>query len=733
MRPGARSSLQPGDADDEAPIAVDADAASALKDAKARRLAAVQIPALRVVGLAFVLVLFAGHEHWIRHAFDVRVFLGLTALYAAYATISWGILYFGYERSPSFVPTLVLSTDVFVWGAAVYLSGATESWLFILFLVRAIDQANTTVGRVLYFAHLSTAAYVVMVLWAGLVAHDPVDVPREVAKGLMIYVPNVYILLTVRTAQGLRDRLAATVRLARDEIVRRNATEQALAATNLALAEAAAEAKVMAQVANEANEAKDRFLANVSHEVRTPLNAVIGFSGLLVDSELTPEQREHATTLNRAARSLLTVINDILDLSKIDAGHLVLHPAPCDLRVMVREVVTTLAFEAQRKNLTLTDEVAPEVPVRVRVDENRLRQALTNLVSNAVKFTERGGVDVRVTLEEANDPKRIRFEVIDTGEGVPEAFRDSMFQPFTQAESGAARRREGTGLGLSITKRLAEALGGTIGFESTPGEGSTFWVTVTVEPIAAEPAAAGADDARSRKNHGPLRATKILLADDNVVNVQLALAMLSKLGCRADVARDGHGVLAAIERTRYDLVLLDCQMPGMDGYATAREIRKRGHDVPIVALTAHAMETHRAQSLEAGMNDHISKPFEREDLATAIARWAPDHGAPAQEATVDREAIVDREALLARLDGDAQLADDVIAAFFASAPDLTGRLREAVRQGKLPEATRLAHALKGAAAAVHAARVRTIAAETETALRAGDTDAAARLVSDLDV
>jgi len=709
------------------PIAVDADAASALKDAKAHRLAVVQIPALRVVGLAFVLVLFAGHEHWIRHAFDARVFFGLVALYAAYAAISWAIVYFGYERSPSFIPTVILSTDVFVWGAAVYLSGATQSWLFILFLVRAIDQANTTVGRVLYFGHLSTAAYVVMVLYAALVAHDPVDVPREVAKGLMIYVPNVYILLTVRTAQGLRDRLAATVRLARDEIVRRNATEQELAATNLALARAAAEAKEMAQVANEANEAKDRFLANVSHEVRTPLNAVIGFSGLLVDSNLTAEQREHATTLNRAARSLLIVINDILDLSKIEAGHLVLHPATCDLRVMVRELVTTLGFEAQRKNLTLTESVAADVPARVRVDENRLRQALTNLVSNAVKFTERGGVDVRLTLEAPGVPTKIRFEVVDTGEGVPEAFRDSMFQPFTQAESGAARRREGTGLGLSITKRLAEALGGTIGFDSTTGKGSTFWVTATVEPLAPDPTTVTADDATARKPDAPLRPTKILLADDNVVNVQLALAMLSKLGYRADVARNGHEVLSAIERTKYDLLLLDCQMPGMDGYATAREIRKRGHEVPIVALTAHAMETHRERSLEAGMNDHISKPFERSDLASAITRWVPE------TSTSTKGAVVDREALLARLDGDAQLADDVIAAFFASAPDLTERLRAAVSEGKLPEATRLAHALKGAAAAVHAAHVRAIAAETETALRAGDTETAGRLVADLDV
>jgi signal transduction histidine kinase len=377
--------------------------------------------------------------------------------------------------------------------------------------------------------------------------------------------------------------------------------------------------------AEAASEAKSLFLAHMSHEIRTPMNAILGMADLLLDAELGERQRKHVSILKSSAEGLLQLIDDILDFSKIEAAKLELENTPFELEDVVEAALLPLHARAAAKGLEIRTEVTKSFPTLVEGDPARLRQVLINLVSNAIKFTERGRVEVKVEQELFDTSgAHLRFSVSDSGIGIDAETQAHLFKPFTQADSSTSRRYGGTGLGLVICRKLVELMGGEIGLSSRPGRGSTFHFLVVLRPAVGRAAETHAGEApRPSGEQGRYR---LLLAEDNPINQLVALGQLEALGYRADAAGNGHEVLRAFENEHYDLILMDCQMPELDGYETSRRIRdlesqQARSPVPIVAVTAHAMKGDREKCLAAGMNDYLSKPFRQDDLAIMLARW----------------------------------------------------------------------------------------------------------------
>ncbi|MEO7114880.1 MAG: ATP-binding protein [Caldimonas sp.] len=593
--------------DSDASFTLDPDLLAQRRDANARRVHTMQLPAVRAIGFAILCIIAILQDVRMGASLWQPQLLFVLALNVGYSALSWIALRAAWGRTGRLDLGLVfMHADILVWLPNLHYLEQAHLFFAYLLLVRVADQVGFGFRRALYFGHLVVVAYLGYSWWVAQQPGDPLWRDRLTIAAAM-YLLSIYLAFTGLVSERLRSRTRQAMRAARDLV---ETLEEKTAALEAASAQA-----------QQANVAKAQFLATISHEIRTPMNGVLGTTELLLGTSLAPAQRRLAETAHHSATALLTLIDDVLDLSRIEASKLTLKTATFDLRALVVEAAELMATTARGKPVTLECTISESLPERVEGDPLRIRQVLVNLLHNAVKFTERGRIGLGViVLEESDDSVHLLFEVRDTGIGLAEDQFDSVFDAFTQVDASSTRRHGGSGLGLAIVKELAELMGGQVGVDSRLEEGSTFWFEVSLKKAAAHEAM----PALPAPNPVALSA-HVLLAEDDAVNLLVVSEMLKSLGCIVDVVEDGEAACAAVAGQRYDLVFMDCHMPGIDGFEATRCIRasERGTSahVPIVALTADALDGDRERCLACGMDDYMTKPVSTAQLAAAVLRW----------------------------------------------------------------------------------------------------------------
>lgn len=797
--------------------------AAAAQRRRRRAFHTIEVPRLRIIGFAFNAVGILVHNWLIFGVLDWTTALQHSAVLLGYALAAWAILATAWDRVRVVnLGDVFFALDLIPMAYVVYVTGADQSLMWFVFAARAADQIAISFRHALVFSHLSTGAYAGLILWVSFGEGRPVHWPVEIAKIVFLYILCLYITLSARAVAARRRMFDTARRMAeqavRDAHDRRRDLEHAMARLEAA------------------NRTKTEFLANVSHEVRTPLNSVIGNADLLLDTPLTTDQRDMLGVMRDSAESLTRIVDDILDLSKMEAERLPLESIPVRVRDVAGITTRMFAARAHQKGLVLVCDVHRTVPDVVLGDPHRLRQILTNLLNNAIKFTERGEVVLSVVVDDDQQPGRIalRFSVRDTGIGIPKSRQQSIFEAFTQADGSDTRRYGGTGLGLTIAAQLVALMNGRLWVDSEEGQGSTFqfvaWFGAPATHSAAPPwghaplrvliahahpatraalvellgqapgvqvteagggraamaalevaqasgrpvdvvlvdaalpaldgfelaarvratpglaghvvlllsttqLATGADRAQAlgvrylatpviwsaladmlasltsgaaatpappagpRVTRTPLR---VLVVDDHVVNQAVVSAMLRKWGHAVATALDGQEAVDKSAREAFDLVLMDLQMPTMDGLEATRVIRARevdqgGARLPVLAMTARAMTEDRDRCREAGMDGFLSKPIDQQELFDVLEVVGRTRlRAPAADPS---------PAVLTPLISDPEISRHATALFLETAPGQLTRLRDAFEAGDWPGVSTIAHSLRGAMSHFRGARL----------------------------